>query len=162
MTFHQPSDRKEPNPQEVDDSAQDAATAGLAGLTAEDKIDTLRQALTKTFLHKNESQSTLKEHESAKLSVTNPENWLTFKDNFLTTAAPNKWKGDQAKLKLKTTMRDKAAKAVQHIWFPQAWTLHQALAAYKEVFVHSAGVKLASWRRPGTKVTKPCSPSTLG
>ena len=142
VTFHPPSNQEEPNPQEVDDSTQDATT-GLAGLTAEDKIDALTQALTKTFLHKNESRSSLKEHESAKLSDTNPENWLTFKDNFLTTAALNEWKGERAKLKLKAAMRDEAAKAVQHIRFPPSWTLQQALAAYEEVFVHPAGVELA-------------------
>ena len=113
------------------------------GLTTDDKIEALTQALAKTFMNRGEARSSTKEHESAKLLDISPESWLTFKDNFLTTAALNEWKPDRAKLKLKAAMRDEAAKAVQHIRFPPSWNLSQALAAYEEVFVHPAGVELA-------------------
>lgn len=96
-------------------------------------------------------RSAIKEHESSKLSETDPESWITFKDNFLTTTALNEWKDDRAKLKLKAAMRDEAARAVQHIRFSAHMTLKQALEEYETVFVHPAGIELAQAELERTK-----------
>ena len=88
-------------------------------------------------------KSSAKEHESAKLSDTTPENWITFKDNFLTTAALNDWTNSRAKLKLKAALRDDAAKAVQHISIPEGWSLDCLITAHEEVFIHPAGIDQA-------------------
>lgn len=122
--------------QEDDDPFQD--------LTADQKVEALTKALAQTFRAKpTVVKSSAKEHESAKLSDTTPENWITFKDNFLTTAALNEWTDSRAKLKLKAALRDDAAKAVQHISIPEGWSLDRLLLAYEEVFIHPAGVDLA-------------------
>ena len=112
-------------------------------LNAGQKVDALTAALKSSFSSLGKGSRSTKEHESAKLTGTDPESWITFKDNFLTTSQLNEWTPKRAKLKLKAAVRDEAARAVQHIKMDPAWTLSDALTAYEEVFIHPAGVELA-------------------
>ena len=112
-------------------------------LDAGQKVDALTAALKSSFSSLGRGSRATKEHESAKLTGTDPESWITFKDNFLTTSQLNEWTPKRAKLKLKAAVRDEAARAVQHIKMNPEWTLAQALSAYEEVFIHPAGVELA-------------------
>lgn len=142
------SRRREEFDEEEDEEENDGSHGGPSSalppnLNADQKVDALAQALQSSFLTLAKGPKALKEHESAKLTETDPESWITFKDNFLTTAALNEWTPQRAKLKLKAAVRDEAARAVQHITMDPKWTLRQALAAYEEVFIHPAGVELA-------------------
>ena len=55
----------------------------------------------------------------------------------------NDWKDDRAVLKLQTSLRDQAARAVEHIPLPDDSTLTDALEAMEMVFVNPSAVEYA-------------------
>lgn len=141
--FRHRDERDEEEDEEEGEGEESPSSKLPFDLNADQKVDALAQALQSSFLTLAKGPKSMKEHESAKLTETDPESWITFKDNFLTTAALNEWTPQRAKLKLKAAVRDEAARAVQHIIMDPKWTLRHALAAYEEVFIHPAGVELA-------------------
>ena len=105
---------------------------------------------TMTPAHKEQAPTTLSEIDSIK--------WYSFKSNFIKTSKMNEWKDERAVLKLQTSLRDQAARAVEHIPIADNCTLKDALEAMETVFVNPSAVEYAeamfysSARQPGEAI----------
>ena len=105
---------------------------------------------TMTPAHKEQAPTTLSEIDSIK--------WYSFKSNFIKTSKMNEWKDERAVLKLQTSLRDQAARAVEHIPIADDCTLKDALEAMETVFVNPSAVEYAeamfysSARQPGEAI----------
>ena len=89
------------------------------------------------------NKPTMKAKEPMTLSTTDPSDFRIFKRNILDCMEMNQWTKSVAVLQLRTSVRDKAAKALEHITFDDTTTLKTALDAYAAVICNPSGSDLA-------------------
>ena len=111
------------------------------------EVDTLSTALAKAMkevgLGKDSDKKKKKDHEPPTLSDVNAIKWKTFRHGFQLSVDYNEWTDAIAVTKLRLSMKDEAARAVEHVTFAAGIKLEDALNQLEEIFVHPSGQDLA-------------------
>ena len=103
------------------------------------------QAMKNHTLSMNQSaSSTQKETLSTTLSVCDGIEWKNFRANFEITVQLNNWSKERGILKLRSALRDKAFRAVEHLVFHPDCTIEEALDQMEVVFINPSSTELAS------------------
>ena len=103
------------------------------------------QAMKNHTLSMNQSaSSTQKETLSTTLSVCDGIEWKNFRANFEITVQLNNWSKERGILKLRSALRDKAFRAVEHLVFDPDCTIEEALDQMEVVFINPSSTELAS------------------
>ena len=84
-----------------------------------------------------------KDQEPPTLSEVNAVKWKTFRQGFELASSFNKWEDDVSVIKLRLSLKDEGARAIEHISFDDNATLEAALDRLEEVFVNPSGQDLA-------------------
>ena len=82
-----------------------------------------------------------KETDPPILKEVDPIKWYTFRTCFIRIVQLNDWDEQTAVLKLSTSIRDDAARAIAHIPFETIETLEQALILVEQVYLNPAGIE---------------------
>ena len=73
------------------------------------------------------TQMLLKSKEPMTLKTTDPADFRIFRRNLLDCQEINLWTDEVACLQLRTSVREAAARSLEHVVFPQGCTLEEAL-----------------------------------
>ena len=89
------------------------------------------------------TQMLLKSKEPMTLKTTDPADFRIFRRNLLDCQEINLWTDEVACLQLRTSVREAAARSLEHVVFPQGCTLEEALDLYAAVICNPSGSDLA-------------------
>ena len=103
------------------------------------------KAIKNHTLSLNQSASSIqKEMLSTTLSVCDGIEWKNFRANFEITVQLNNWSKERGILKLRSALRDKAFRAVEHLVVDPDCTIEEALDKMEVVFINPSSTELAS------------------
>ena len=110
--------------------------------TPKDFADSLKTAI-KEMADNARPARTKKDHRPPTLSEVSAIQWKTFRQGFELATKYNEWEDAAAVMMLRLSMKEEAARAVEHVTFPDTHTLKEALDDFEKVFVNPSGQDLA-------------------
>ena len=108
--------------------------------TPQDFADSLKTAI--KAMHES-SKPKKKDHNPPTLSEVSAIQWKTFRSGFELASTYNEWDSASSIMKLRLSMKDEAARAVEHVSLTECTTLEEALTKFEVVFVNPSGQDLA-------------------